>query len=79
VLEQGLPDLAAALRDAGLTLSGGGVVEQTRDPGGQEQQRNKSEASKAQITSALLDTSPTGPSANAVRPRNSEGMLDLYA
>lgn len=32
LLEQGLPTLAAAMRESGLTLSGGGVFQQPRDP-----------------------------------------------
>jgi len=38
IIESGLPELAAALRDAGFTLSGGGVHSQAQQQGQREQQ-----------------------------------------
>jgi len=80
VLEQGLPDLAAALRDAGLTLSGGGVFEQARDRSGQEPASDKDEAGRSKpARSITLDGASAGLAAVATSARRSQGVLDLYA
>ena len=76
VLERSLPDLAAALRDSGLTLSGGGVFQQSAgqdrqaETGGQPAQRQRSR----DASDALPSLSRTAPP-----PRASRGVVDLYA
>ena len=71
IVETGLPSLAAALRDAGLTLSGGGV---SQHPHGQRQ--------AARQSSARPDGGPPAsePDARVVRTlRLPTGRLDTYA
>ncbi|MCV2366257.1 flagellar hook-length control protein FliK [Paucibacter sp. DJ1R-11] len=80
VLEQGLPDLAAALRDAGLTLSGGGVFEQARGRSGQEQAGGKDEASRAKSARSItLNDASASLAGVTTSARRSQGVLDLYA
>ena len=78
VLEQGLPDLAAALAANGLTLSGGGVFQQQQGRQGAQEgfassgERNAIGGAQAvDATSALPQGMPVG-----TRPR---GVVDLYA
>lgn len=80
VLEQGLPDLAAALRDAGLTLSGGGVFEQARDRSGQEQASGKDMTARSKSARSIrLDDTSASLAGVATSARRSQGVLDLYA
>lgn len=74
LIEHGLPDLAAALREAGLTLAGGGVSQhagQGRDPSGQpaQMQRPEAGAASAEPTAAL----------RPLRRHVTAGGVDLYA
>ncbi|MCV2367420.1 flagellar hook-length control protein FliK [Paucibacter oligotrophus] len=78
VLEQSLPDLAAALRDSGLTLSGGGVFQQAEGQNRSSQNETDSKAApgsdrlgKAQL-SAVNESKP-------MLIRQSQGVVDLYA
>ncbi len=75
VIERGLPELASALREQGLTLAGGGVFQHShesrdkpdREPtgaGGRSKQRASTDGARAARTVAL--PAP-------------QGMLDLYA
>ncbi|WP_280152160.1 flagellar hook-length control protein FliK [Piscinibacter sp. XHJ-5] len=70
IIEAGLPELAAALRDAGFTLAGGGVSQQSR---GQSQ----GDGSSPGFASRKTDKEEL-----AVRPvtvRTRQGGVDLYA
>lgn len=83
VLERSLPDLAAALRDAGLTLSGGGVFQQAPGQGGDADSRannnnnnSSTAASRARLAGPDSALSALG---NAPGPaRATRGVLDLY-
>ena len=79
VIERGLPELASALREQGLTLSGGGVFQRAPD-----QQRDGDEAPHAmsgrarrRAAAAALEVAAVAqrPSASSVRP----GGIDFYA
>lgn len=76
VIEAGLPELAAALRDAGLTLSGGSVSQHT--PGRGETGRQGSPGSRSASRERAAPQAP-----EAIRPvwrgRASDGGVDLYA
>ncbi|HEX6707087.1 MAG TPA: flagellar hook-length control protein FliK [Albitalea sp.] len=72
VIESGLPELAAALRDAGFTLTGGGV---SQHPRGQSQQEPP--ASSPPGTTARGEAA--GEPARRVTVRMPQGALDLYA
>jgi flagellar hook-length control protein FliK len=78
VLEQSLPDLAAALRDSGLTLSGGGVFQQSRDQANSQQQDPDSSSARDSSRGNSLNLVGSGP---VVAPlaRPSRGVVDLYA
>ncbi len=79
VLEKSLPDLAAALRDSGLTLSGGGVFQQAQDQASSQQGRGQDSRALAgarqdrDVQQNPVSTSPVA------RPRVSQGVLDMYA
>jgi flagellar hook-length control protein FliK len=76
-LEQALPSLASALRESGLTLTGGGVFEQPRQardgqpaapsgrPGGGDDDGD--------------DDAPAPIGATALAGRGARGVVDLYA
>jgi flagellar hook-length control protein FliK len=76
VIESSLPELASALRDAGLTLSGGGVSQHTKGRG--DQSENKDSSGKSKTTGG--DGAPDAlqrPSAS--NRRVALGGVDLYA
>lgn len=80
VLERSLPDLAAALRENGLTLSGGGVFQQ--DAGTRQQaQADGAATGRGNARSAPADAAdvPAAASAAPVRRTASRGVLDTYA
>ena len=80
-LEQAMPVLAGALRDSGLTLTGGGVFQQPRDPrqpagrraaaGVSGMRGGQGDGSEADVARQAMD-----PLGGAGRAR---GVLDLYA
>lgn len=71
-LEQALPELAAALRDAGFTMTGGGVSQQTRE---QQQQ-----AAATAVPGRLAATTDDALATLAAPVRTTRrGMLDVYA
>jgi len=81
-LESSLPDLAAALRDSGLTMSGGGVSEQPRDTGrqaaaGDDSGRGTGGRGRGPRDEGGVD-GIAGPAAGA-RVARPQGVVDLYA
>ncbi|MBX3607877.1 MAG: flagellar hook-length control protein FliK, partial [Piscinibacter sp.] len=72
-IEQSLPELAAALREQGLTLSGGGVSEHSR---GRDAAPAEETAGSARRDAA---GAPVAPVTHSVRMPRSAGGLDLYA
>jgi flagellar hook-length control protein FliK len=83
VLERSLPDLAAALRDSGLTLSGGGVFQQfAGQDSSAAQDRNETNGSRRSGRAgadALPDTRSDLPARTAALARPTQGVVDLYA
>lgn len=78
VLERSLPELAAALRDAGMTLSGGGVFQQQQDARQDAQAQNPSHA-QGQSRSVGSDVG-TGRDPVPLTVRHTQvGVLDMYA
>ena len=78
--ERSLPDLAAALRDAGLTLSGGGVFQQAPGQGGDADSRaSNNNAAANRARPAGLDLPLTALGSAAAPARATRGVLDLYA
>ena len=71
-IERGLPELASALRDAGLTLTGGGVSQHAGSPPGGDEAA--SQEHRGPVGTALPEV--TG--ARVVR-RVADGGVDLYA
>lgn len=72
-LEASLPDLAAALKDSGLMLAGGGVFEQHR---GQADAGPAPAASPGRGSAAVGELGAPAPSAVVRRP---QGVVDLFA
>ncbi|HEX2009753.1 MAG TPA: flagellar hook-length control protein FliK, partial [Roseateles sp.] len=80
VLERSLPELASALRDSGLTLSGGGVFQQAQDQGRPAPQSAHGASSRAAHGAALEDTTESLSTAATLRPQpRARGVVDLYA
>ena len=81
-LEQGLPALAGALREAGFTLSGGGVFQQAPDGGngepGREPGRESATVSRRAIAAGSVSPADGGPAAPA-RQRRPTGLVDTFA
>ena len=76
-IETGLPELASALRDAGLTLSGGGVSEHSRGRGrghADHAERHDPHDSARQRTHDMNE--PVG---RVIRRTVTAGGVDLYA
>jgi len=79
VLERSLPDLAAALRDSGLTLSGGGVFQQFagQDPSGARARSDGQVPRRSGTDDA--DNMPSVPTLAVAVGRQTQGVVDLYA
>jgi flagellar hook-length control protein FliK len=75
-IEASLPELAAALRDAGLTLAGGGVSQQTAGRGDDSRQGGSERRGSAPDRGAPVDAASARPQ---WRGRVSAGGVDLYA
>ena len=75
-IEASLPDLAAALRDAGLTLAGGGVFQQSARQ--QRGEQGDERGTRVAGSRRSADTEAAAPSA-PVRRNLRAGGLDLYA
>lgn len=73
VLENSLPELAAALRESGLTLSGGGVFQQARNP------EEQAQPADVRQRSAMRAEEVAVPVSTPIRATASRGVLDLYA
>ena len=74
-IEASLPELAGALREAGMTLQGGGVSQHARDPGGESKAAEGSAAARG-IVRSEDDARP----APAARQRLvAAGGVDVYA
>lgn len=91
-LEQALPTLAGALRENGLTLSGGGVVEPPRDglagqagqPGaftqsGQPGQPGQPAPTGRRVDGAATDDDAALAALGRAAPVRARGVVDLYA
>lgn len=77
LIETSLPMLAAALHDAGLTLSGGGVFQQARDP---STAQHDQAGGRGQTQRFGANSTDGAEAAQApVRRISPRGMLDLYA
>ena len=78
LIESGMPELASALSDAGLTLTGGGV---SQHAGGQRQDPNPHAAPGSRASNAGSTTAPAGQTPEARRStlRAAQGGIDLYA
>ena len=74
-LQEAVPALASALRDAGLTLSGGGVFDQARDPRGDAQPQ----ARQGAVPSGERSFDEGAPLTQAPRVPRARGAVDLYA
>jgi flagellar hook-length control protein FliK len=74
-IERGLPELASALRDAGLTLTGGGV---SQHAGGRAGDERGATAGTGRSSDALAAPAPSASAARSAR-RVALGGIDLYA
>lgn len=74
-LEQSLPALAGALRDAGFTLTGGGVFQQARDGSGSGDGRNAPATPTRDATAPDTHAAGRGPA----RTPRTQGLVDLFA
>lgn len=74
-LEQSLPALAGALRDAGFTLTGGGVFQQARDGS----HAGDSRSAPAPGAGALRGAEASGSAAEPARAARTQGLVDLFA
>lgn len=76
-LEQAMPNLASSLRENGLTLTGGGVSEQSRQPAQDPEAGRR--AGSARTTDQTANTALGGEPAAAPRMARMQGVVDLYA
>jgi flagellar hook-length control protein FliK len=77
VLEQSMPVLAGALRETGLTLTGGGVFEQARDPRSADPEAR---TGRGGVGGSADPDSETGTGAEPAQPAAlPRGMVDVYA
>lgn len=76
IIENGLPELAASLREAGFTLSGGGVHSQAR---GREQGDGEGRGERGDGNARAIGGIETDVTPRRVVSRVSEGGVDLYA
>lgn len=82
VLERSLPELASALRDNGLTLSGGGVFQQQGEREGASSQQGEGSRSGRSREGGGGETLEAGSPLGSSTPRppaRARGVVDLYA
>jgi hypothetical protein len=81
VLEQSLQQLASALGEAGLTMTGGGVFQQAREGRGGSREGSPEDrmASRLEAAGPLTEGDALRDPASALRPRVQRGLVDLYA
>jgi flagellar hook-length control protein FliK len=77
IIESGLPELASALRDAGLTLSGGSVNQQASSSGQQGEGSGSGNRGGREASNGVTDGTETAPRRSTARV--SAGGVDLYA
>jgi flagellar hook-length control protein FliK len=75
-LEQSLPALAGALRDAGFTLTGGGVFQHARAGSNAGESRG---APPAPGAAALRGAEASDSAAESARAARTQGLVDLFA
>jgi flagellar hook-length control protein FliK len=78
-LEQAMPTLAGSLRDAGLTLTGGGVFEQAPSNAQQQQQRPDGTPARRGGGAGGEDDALAATARPAGRASSHRGVVDLYA
>jgi len=78
-LELALPSLAGALHEAGFTLAGGGVFQQSRDSGGGTSPQEGGAWSERGTAAAQGDARSTAVPTRTPRERTPRGLVDLYA
>ena len=77
-IENGLPALASALRDAGFTLAGGGVAQHSRSGGGRgDEASTRDERESRRANRSVESIAPA--MAQRTSHRTSPGGIDLYA
>ncbi|MBX3620479.1 MAG: flagellar hook-length control protein FliK [Rhizobacter sp.] len=76
IIENGLPELAASLREAGFTLSGGGVHSQAR---GREQGEGDGRGERGDSNARAIGGVETDVTPHRVTTRVSQGGVDVYA
>jgi flagellar hook-length control protein FliK len=75
IIEASLPALAGALQDAGMTLAGGGVSQQSSG----QRQPSEPPAAAALLGSGEPGAGDNAQSAPALQPARSRGLVDLVA
>lgn len=81
LIESGLPELASAMREAGLTLTGGGVSQhagQNAQGQGQGQPGDQPHSTR-RMSVGSADDSDSAPAQRAPMNRPARGNIDLYA
>lgn len=76
-LEQAMPGLAGALRDMGLTLTGGGVFDRSSDPG--EQGKGQGQGPSASARRGAQADPALGAAHSALGGERRRGVVDLVA
>ncbi len=75
VIERGLPELASALREQGLTLAGGGVFQQPPDPRGHAEREAAGASGQPRRFVSMMGDTP----ARTIAIPVPQGRLDVYA
>jgi flagellar hook-length control protein FliK len=78
-IENGLPELASALRDAGFTLSGGGVSQHASQRGGADGEGDGATSHLARAADLHADSDASGTGAPRDVRHVAAGGVDVYA